>query len=595
MTQLEAIELPVPHQSRQAWGSDALAEMIRAVDLPYIALNPGASYRGLHDSLVNHLGNRAPQILLCLHEEHCVAIAHGYAKVTGRPMGVILHSNVGLMNGLMAIFNAWCDRVPMLVFGATGPVDAAKRRPWIDWVHTCRDQAALIRHFVKWDDQPASIDAAMEAVLRANLISRTRPTGPTYVNFDVSLQEQSLSKPAVIAGASGFEPVSVGAIADSDAQAIVKLLKDAASPVILVGRVSRDCGDWARRVALAEATGARVISDLKVGASFPTNHPLHAGPPGVFMSPEAETVLGEADVVLSLDWVDLAGDLKTSKNHKAKIIHISLDYQLHNGWGMEHQALARIDMRVGSDPDLATEALVRLMDVTVGSGPEDAPVAPRLKAPDPGQRLDIEVLSAALGQGLAAEKVCFVRLPIGWMGGSWDFRHPLDYLGHDGGAGIGSGPGMLVGAALALQGTQRLPVAVLGDGDFMMASSALWTAAHYRVPLLAIVSNNRSFYNDEVHQERVAVIRDRPIDNKWIGQRISDPDINLAEIARAQGLVGLGPVFTAGDLIAAVKEALPLVKAGRAVVIDARVEPGYGSNMVRGLTRAAEETTPPSD
>src|SRR3954454_20661839 len=158
------IEVPVPSTGAGRWGSDVAADVIRSLDIPYIALNPGASFRGLHDSLVNHLGNRAPQMLLCLHEEHAVAIAHGYAKVSERPLAAALHSNVGLMHGTMAIFNAWCDRIPVLVIGATGPVDAAKRRPWIDWIHTAADQGALIRNYSKWDNQPVSPQAAVEAL-----------------------------------------------------------------------------------------------------------------------------------------------------------------------------------------------------------------------------------------------------------------------------------------------------------------------------------------------------------------------------------------------------------------------------------------------
>ena len=161
------IERPLPLPSGNAlFGSDVVAETLRALEIPYIALNPGASYRGLHDSLVNHLGNVQPQMMLCLHEEHAVAIAHGYAKVTGKPMAAVVHSNVGLMHGTMAMFNAWCDRMPIVVLGATGPVDAPKRRPWIDWIHTARDQGALVRHYTKWDDQPASPEAAREALLR---------------------------------------------------------------------------------------------------------------------------------------------------------------------------------------------------------------------------------------------------------------------------------------------------------------------------------------------------------------------------------------------------------------------------------------------
>src|SRR6059036_3771118 len=188
-----ASEAPVPSPKQQSvWGSDAIAAMLRALDLPYIALNPGASYRGLHDSLVNYLGNERPQMLLCLHEESAVAIAHGYAKASGRMMGVALHSNVGLMHATMAIFNAWCDRMPMLILGATGPWDAARRRPWIDWIHTSSDQGALVRGYTKWDNQPASVPAAYDALLRAAQMATTAPHGPTYVNLDAALQESKL-------------------------------------------------------------------------------------------------------------------------------------------------------------------------------------------------------------------------------------------------------------------------------------------------------------------------------------------------------------------------------------------------------------------
>ena len=186
---------PLPSEPSEAcWGSDAIADMLRALRVPYVLLNPGASFRGLHDSLVNHLGNAQPQMLLVLHEEHAVAIAHGFAKVGGQPLAAILHSNVGLMHGSMAIFDAWCDRVPVLVLGATGPVDAARRRPWIDWLHTAADQAALVRSFIKWDAQPASVSAAQEALLRAWRIADTAPRGPTYVCFDAALQEAKLAQ-----------------------------------------------------------------------------------------------------------------------------------------------------------------------------------------------------------------------------------------------------------------------------------------------------------------------------------------------------------------------------------------------------------------
>src|SRR6266540_5389079 len=182
-------------EQKEIWGSDAIAAMLRALDIPYLALTPGASYRGLHDSIVNYLGNRQPQMLLCLHEESAVAIAQGYAKVTGRAMAVAVHSNVGLFHATMAIFNAWCDRMPVVILGATGPVDAMKRRPWIDWIHTARDQGALVRHYTKWDDQPASPGAAREALLRGWWLANAAPQGPVYINLDAEMQEAPLPQP----------------------------------------------------------------------------------------------------------------------------------------------------------------------------------------------------------------------------------------------------------------------------------------------------------------------------------------------------------------------------------------------------------------
>lgn len=580
------VERPQEGARKGQFGSDAIAEMMRLLKVRYVALNPGASFRGLHDSLVNHLGNQDPQMLLCLHEEHSVAIAHGYAKVTGEPMAAILHSNVGLMHGTMAIFNAWCDRVPVLLYGATGPVDAAVRRPWIDWIHTTADQASLIRDYTKWDNQPASIPAAMEAMLRASLIARTAPCGPTYVNFDTVLQEMALNQLPALPDMERHAPPMPAAPAAAMVEAAVRLIKAAKSPLILAGRVSRSSTDWARRVALAETLDARVITDIKVGAAFPTDHPLHRSAPRHFLDQEAIDALRASDLIISLDWLDLAGAIKQAGCASTKVIQLSMDYQLHRGWNMEYQALPAVDLHLAVDPDLAVHAIADALGIEQGAAVAEQTAKPAIASPQRGAELDMTTLAGALGEGLDGEVVTLVRLPLGWAGENWHFRHPLDFLGYDGGAGIGSGPGMLVGAALGLLGSGRIPVGVIGDGDFMMANSAFWTAARYRLPLIAVVANNRSFFNDEVHQERVAVMRERPVANKWIGQHIGGPDIDLAAMARAQGLHGIGPVTNAGDLVDAVKKAVELAKQGEAVLIDARVKPEYSKAMVAGLTRS---------
>jgi thiamine pyrophosphate-dependent acetolactate synthase large subunit-like protein len=562
------------------WGSDAIALMLRELDIPYLALNPGASYRGLHDSLVNVLGNERPQMLLCLHEESAVSIAQGFAKVTGRMMGVVLHSNVGLMHGTMSIFNAWCNRVPMLLLGATGPVDSARRRPWIDWIHTAADQGALIRDYTKWDDQPGSIPAALEALARAVQLAATAPHAPVYVNFDAALQEAELAEPPRLPDVARFGPPSPArpdAVTLADA---VRRLDAAVHPVLLAGRVSRSEAAWDVRVALAERLQARVITDLKIGAAFPTGHPLHCAPPGAFLAAEAIATLREADVVLALDWVDLAGTLKQAFGSAAPpcaVINVSLDAQLARGWSKDHFGLPPADVYLACDPDIVVTQLAAAL------APRDAKplraICNVAAGPaQPGATLTLATLAAAVNAATRDIDVCVTALPLGWHGSYRHFRHPLDYIGLEGGGGVGAGPGIAVGAALALKGSGRLPLAIVGDGDFLMGVTALWTAVHYQLPCLIIVANNRSFYNDELHQERVAKMRGRTIANKWIGQRIADPDIDLAAMGRAQGAHGIGPVASAEALTAALTEGMRRAAAGAVVVIDARVMPGYDAN-----------------
>jgi thiamine pyrophosphate-dependent acetolactate synthase large subunit-like protein len=564
------------------WGSDALAEVLSRLDLRYLALVPGSSYRGLHDSLVNYSGNRDPQLLVCLHEEHAVAVAHGYAKVTGRPMGVAIHSNVGLMHATMAIYNAWCDRVPMLIIGATGPVDAARRRPWIDWIHTSTDQGALIRAYSKWDDQPASVEAATESLARAYEITRQAPSAPVYVCLDVSLQEQPLTEPLKLPDVTrNRSPRAHGPDATAVA-ATLDLLQEARRPLFLLGRLSRDQQDWDRRVALAERYGARVITDLKNGAAFPTDHPLHPAPPGIFLPRASAELIGAADVIVSLDWVDLGGTLAAAKSHghpaQARIVSCTADAALHNGWAKDSFGREPVDLTVPADPDLLVQALLESEEPIRTNEWAHADPTPPAPGDHNGPGIFMPDLASALREALGDEPACLVRLPLGWGGADLEASHPLDYLGMDGGAGIGSGPGMAVGAALALEHTGRLPVAVLGDGDFLMGGTAVWTAAHYRLPLLVVVANNAFYYNDVVHQERIAAQRHRPARNSWIGQAIADPDPDLPAMARSLGLAAQDQVRDRAALPAALAKAVAAARSGQCVLVDVRVRPdGYAA------------------
>lgn len=560
-----------------AWGSDAIAELLRRLDLNYIAFNPGASFRGLHDSIVNYLGNKNPQMLLALHEENAVAIAHGYAKITGKPMGVIVHSNVGLMHASMAIFNAWCDRVPVFILGATGPVDASQRRPWIDWIHTAQDQSSLVRNYTKWDDQPASVPAAFESLLRAYQLSLTAPFGPVYICLDAALQDCELEKQVSVPDPSRFQPALPQQASPEVLQQAAELLLEAKQPVILPGRVSRSQEHWNLRVHLAEFLGAMVVTDMKVGAAFPTGHPLHGAGTGFFLSNKAIELIRGADIIISLDWLDLAGTLKQvweTRRVDAKVIHCSVDGYVHRGWSMDCQGLPPVDLPILADPDVILPQLLAILEA---SGRSESKTAGNLKQKSHTTSQNVTgaisyyEIADALKKTVGKRKTCLIRLPLGWPADACDFQDPLDYLGSDGGGGVGAGPGMAVGAALALRGSGRFPVAILGDGDYLMGISALWTATRYEIPLVIIIANNRSYGNCVRHQEGIAQLRGRPTENKWIGQRIDNPPVDLVGMARAQGLDGEGPIDNTEDLLKAFARAVEAVERGRCYVVDVTV------------------------
>ena len=373
------------------------------------------------------------------------------------------------------------------------------------------------------------------------------------------------------------------------------MLKAAKHPVILVGRVSRSVDGWNDRVALAEALNAKVITDLKIGCGFPTDHPLHAGAPASnALVPEAVEALKAADLILGLDCVDLNGILRGAFGFdvpKTKIIHVTADFHIHRGWSMDYEALPPVDLLLPTTPDEACRGCSAALGGAKARKPARGAAEGRdvraVRRTACGSTISRASLKAAVGE----RPVTLTHLPLSWNGATWPFRHPLDYIGSEGGGGVGGGPGNSVGAALALKGSGRLPIAICGDGDFCMGVTAIWTAVHYRIPLLFVVCNNRSFFNDELHQERVARIRNRPPENRWIGQRISDPDIDCAALGRAQGAVGFDPVTKPRDLVPTFEKAIAAVEAGQVAVVDVRVEPGYSAVATAAMMRGTEALT----
>jgi thiamine pyrophosphate-dependent acetolactate synthase large subunit-like protein len=575
------------------FNSDTIAQVLREIGLRYVVVCPGSSFRGLHESLVNALGNRDPEMILALHEEHAVAIAHGYARVTGEPIGVIVHSNVGLMHATMAIYNAWCDRMPMVILGGIGPLDSARRRTPIDWLHSVSDQGALVRQYVKWDDQPLSPRAAIESILRANQIARTAPMGPVYVTLDQRLQEDSQPYPnADKPDAKRFVAAPSPAPDPALVREAARWLVAAKSPVILAGRVSRGEYAWRLRVRLAEQLGAAVLTDLKVAAAFPTDHPLHGAEPAIaFAGDESVQLLRAADVVLSLDWWDPATLFKQAWgeiNSPAKVIRCSLDAYIHRGWTRDHMGLAPADLDILAEPDRVVPALLAEIE-RLSDDASRRKAASRIEARRAGQRTPARIppigggeedialwdIGTALREALDAKPYCLMRAPLGWHVDALPIRHPLEYLGADGAAGIGGAPGMSVGSALALRGTGRIPVAVFGDGDLLMGITALWTAAATRTPLLVVIANNAGYYIDEQHQVTTSLNRGRTPETAHVGQRITAPEVDLLAMARAQGFEGCGPVTRRSALRDAIGEGVRAVERGACFLIDARIRPDY--------------------
>jgi len=579
------------------YGSDLVVDLLRAVGIEYVALNPGATYRGLHDSLVNYGGNRAPELVLTTHEEIAVAMAHGYAKARGAPMAAVLHDIVGLQHASMAIFNAFCDRAPVLVLGATGPMDATRRRPWIDWIHTALVQGTQVRDYVKLDDQPASVAALPEAFLRAWRVARTEPMGPVYLCLDAGLQEQALDRPIVLPDAGRFQPAA-GPHADPRAlDEAARRLAEARSPVIVVeslGRRPEATGPLCRLAELLAAPLIELAGESQGRPSVPADHPLD-------MTDARDEAIRDADVVLGLDvssFLSVLGETDWTTrevrvlNERTHIIAISLDDYAFRSWAHTFQSLAPVDLPIAADAGLVLPALVAAVEERLKR--DRVAADRRTRAERIGTRhaaLRAEARNVAILERsarplapsvLAAEVWDVIKdedwvlangTGKGWARRLWDWRPERSY-GGSGGAGLGYGLPAALGVALAHRGSGKVCVNLQADGDLLYVVSALYTAAHHRLPLLTVMFNNRTYGNDEAHQESVAKARGRPIEQKVVGIRIDDPAPDFTRIAQGFGVWAEGPIDTADAVGPALRRALRVVKdEGRPALVDVITRP----------------------
>ncbi len=570
-----------------AWGSDLVVDLLHDLEVPYLPMNPGSSFRGLHDSVVNHGGNRAPQLLLCLHEEIAVSIAHGWSKATGRLGVAAVHDLVGLMHASMAVYDAWCDRTPLLLLGGSGPADPEQRRP-VDWLHSATTQAGLVRDYVVWDAEPATPQAFVADVVRARQRALSAPRGPAYVSLDAGVQEMRLDRPVDLPDLARHASAPPCAPDPAALERAAAVLARAERPVVVGGRIGLDPAATLPLAALVELLGAAYHDDRNTTA-LPTAHPQNCT--------GDRSVLADADVVLAVDVVDLAALLRPgtrgprgsdASTNGPIVIDLSYGDLGLRSWSNAFATPVPRDVQLLGDPLLGLRSLCGQLadkvDPACAAARRKEVVAraaafrERQWAQVAARWSDRTISPARLvGEVWAAvrdlDHVLCLRNTRTWPEGVWPLAGAGSYLGHSGGGGVGYGPGAFVGAALAARDSGRLPVGIIGDGDLLMASGALWTAAHYDVPGLLVVNDNGSFYNDEPHQAEVARHRGRPEQNNWIGMRIADPAVDITALARSYGCWATGPVEDPDELAAALERALGAVRDGALAVVHARVAP----------------------
>jgi acetolactate synthase I/II/III large subunit len=578
------------------YGSDLVVDYLAEMGIEYVAGSPGASFRGLHDSLIHTDNPSAPSFVECLHEEVSVAIAHGYAKAAGRPMAAAIHNLVGLQHAAMAIYNAWCDRVPMLLLGGSGPRDTTKRRPWIDWIHTASPQSLQVRDYVKWDEEPASIPALPESLIRAWRIARSAPAGPTYVALDMEVQEGALQegtpRPPMTAFADP-EPIAASA---GTVERLGGWLMAAQRPVVVADRVGRSSRAFSSLVDIAELLALPVIdreTDYnKVSLNFPTQHPLN-------VSGMAEGYLEEADLVLFLECRDAFAVLgeaaegrRSGRASVPRLVHVSLDHLIHRSWTAQFNRLHPADMVVAAEVDTFLEQLGAWCRRGMRPGGEDPAVGGQLElrrgrvsAAAERQRRKWRAeadaaltrrvptwpaLASVLGAVLEGADFLLANGHLGnWVHRLWALDDPSRYLGDSGGAGLGYGLGAAIGAALAARSQQRPVVNIQSDGDALYTPEALWTMARYRLPVLTVMDNNRAYNNSVEHAVQVARGRGRQDDRSMLGTSIDDPVVDFAGLATSLGVVGIGPVRSLDELPDTLRRAWSVVREeGRPVLVD---------------------------
>jgi len=559
-------------------GSDYMVDVLKTLNIEYLAANPGSTYESLHESLINYGDNKMPEFLTCCHEESAVAMAHGYAKIEGKPMMALIHGDIGLQHAAMAIYNAYADRVPIYMM-VGNHADGAERAAGVQSLHSAQDLGALVRDYTKWDDEPYSLGHFAESSIRAYKIAMTPPMGPVLIvaNNEIQSHPAPAQNPRIPKLVLTTPPAGdINAVAEA-----AKMLVAAERPLIIAQRMARTPAGIQSLIELAETLQAPVNNQERM--NFPNRHPL-SGTGWVGYQP---------DVTLNLEVADLQGQARTDRSRNAKTIAISSVTLAHKSNIQDFGHYEDIDLDIGADAEATLPALVEACKKLI--------TADRKRAiEERGKKLAAahkeawarEIEQASFGWNaspIALGRLCAEMWPLvknedwsfvspqgfvgNWPNRLWTMEKQYHYIGGQGAGGMGYGAPASVGAALANRKHGRLSINIQTDGDFNYAPGVFWTAAHHRIPLLTIMHNNRGYHQEVMFVEQQASLHNRGQERAHIGTKLWDPDINYASIAKGYGLYAEGPISDPNDLVPALKRGIERVKKGEPVLLDVVTQP----------------------
>jgi acetolactate synthase-1/2/3 large subunit len=580
-------------------GSDFMVDVIKKLDIKYAPSNCASSFRAIHESLINYGGNKMPEYLTVSHEESGVGMAHGYFKITGKPLMTLCHGTVGLQHATMAIYNAWCDRVPVIIIGGND-LDAAHRPPGVPTFHSAQDINAIVRDYTKWDDTPVGLQHFAQSFVRAYKISMTPPYGPVAISLDAGLQQEPMKENGEKLYIPRYVPSSPPQGDSGAVKEAARLLANAQNPVIVADRAARTENGIRLLVQLAEALQAPVV-DQGGRMNFPKTHYLSRPP----------TAVNNADVIVGLELSDFWATvnayidngehgigINTSRiKPDTKLISINSSELLTKANYQDFQRFQSVDVSMPADAEATLPALIEAVRAAIPSD-RKAAIEKRGEAAKKAYADAKERTKQAAALAWDASPISTARLVMetyaqikdldwslvassgnvsNWHQRLWPMEKHYHWLGASGGYGVGYGAPASVGAALGNRDLGRFSVSIQSDGDLMYAPGVLWTAAKHKIPLLAVMHNNRGYHQEVMHVQRLSNFRNRVAslggDMGPIGTSIENPDIEYHKLAESMGWWAKGPIKDPAQLGPAIKEAVAVVRSGQPALINVWTQP----------------------